>query len=105
MFLKKRDSNNCCKLQFEVYLWHQKWLKMFNYDNRNKKAVTKKIIEQLKQTNNIIISEQSAGRIEYLIKQRQFCIDSIDVDGNEVETGRPVQLHLDIKKFSYNICQ
>jgi uncharacterized protein YlxP (DUF503 family) len=78
---------------------------MFKYDNKNKKAVTKKIIEQLKQTNNILISEQSAGRIEYLIKQRQIFIDSIEVDGTEVQTGRPVQLHLDIKKFSHSLSQ
>ena len=78
---------------------------MFKYDNRNKKAVTKKIIEQLKQTNNIIISEQSAGRIEYLIMQRQFYIDSVEVEGNEVATGKPIQLHLDLKKFSNNISQ
>jgi hypothetical protein len=72
---------------------------MFKYDNRNKKAVINKIIDRLKQSKNIIISEQSAGRIEYLIKQRQLLIDSIEVSGKEVSSGKPLLLLLNISSL------
>jgi hypothetical protein len=69
---------------------------MFKYNNREKNASVKKIMEKLKQTHNIIISEQSAGRIEYLIRQRQFLIDSVEVAGKEATSGKPIQLLLNI---------
>jgi len=72
---------------------------MFKYDNRAKNAISHKIIEKLKQTHHIIISQQSAGRIEYLIKQRQLLVDSVEVSGKEVGSERSLQLILDLKSL------
>ena len=76
---------------------------MFKYDNQYKKNFTKKIIDQLKQTERIIISEQSAGKIEYMISQRQLMIDSIEIEGEELETGRPLLISLNINKLAQQI--
>jgi len=76
---------------------------MFKYNNQYKKNFTKKIIDQLKQTERIIISEQSAGKIEYMISQRQLMIDSIEIEGEELETGRPLLISLNINKLAQQI--
>ena len=76
---------------------------MFKYNNKYKKNFTKKIIDQLKQTERIIISEQSAGKIEYMISQRQLMIDSIEIEGEELETGRPLLISLNINKLAQQI--
>jgi hypothetical protein len=79
-----------------LYLTSQNKFIMFKYNNREKNASAKRIMEKLKQTYNIIISEQSAGRIEYLIRQRQFLIDSVEVAGKEASSGKPIQLLVNI---------
>ncbi len=72
---------------------------MFKYDNRIKNSTIHKIKEYLKRSDKFIISEQSATRIEYLIRQRQLLIDSVEVDGTEAGTGRPLRLLLNIKNL------
>ncbi|HPS45930.1 MAG TPA: hypothetical protein PKZ43_10335 [Bacteroidales bacterium] len=76
---------------------------MFKYDNQYKKKFTKKIIDELKKSERIIISEQSAGKIEYMISQRQIMIDSIEIEGEELETGRPLLISLNINKLAQQI--
>ena len=76
---------------------------MFKYDNQYKKKFTKKIIDELKKSERIIISEQSAGKIEYMISQRQIMIDSIETEGEELETGRPLLISLNINKLAQQI--
>lgn len=76
---------------------------MFKYNNQYKKNFTKKIIDELKKSERIIISEQSAGKIEYMISQRQIMIDSIEIEGEELETGRPLLISLNINKLAQQI--
>ena len=78
---------------------------MFKYDNKIKNSTINKIKEYLNRSSKFIISEQSAARIEYLIKQRQLLIDSVEVDGTETVTGRPLRLILDIKNLVHAINQ
>jgi len=78
---------------------------MFKYDNKIKNSAILKIREHLKRSSKFIISEQSAARIEYLIKQRQLLIDSVEVEGTEAFTGRPLRLILDIRNLAHSINQ
>ena len=76
---------------------------MFKYNNTNKFKNIQRIIDSLKQQKGIIIGVQSAGRIEYLLSQRHFLINSVEISGQDVNTGRTVQLILNIQELAQNI--
>jgi len=73
---------------------------MFKYDNRIKNNNSKNIIEYLKQSRGILISSQSADRLAYLLNMRQVTIDSVEVSGQEINTGRQVETTINIKEIN-----
>jgi hypothetical protein len=73
---------------------------MFKYDNRYKNENIRKIIESLKNSRGVLIGTQSAGRIEYLLSQRHFFVDSVEISGKDINTGSTVQFLLNIRELA-----
>jgi hypothetical protein len=76
---------------------------MFKYDNKRKNDNAKNIIEYLKQSRGIIISSQAAQRLSYLLNMRHIVIDSVDVSGQEINTGQTVETTINIKEINLKV--
>lgn len=76
---------------------------MFKYDNKAKTQCGKNIIEFLKQSRGIVINTQAAERINYLLNMRHLLVDSIEVSGEEINSGRPLNILINIKEINENI--
>jgi hypothetical protein len=76
---------------------------MFKYDNTFKNINIRKIIESIKKSQGIIIGAQSAGRIDYLMNQRHFLVDSVEISGIDINTGRSIQILLNIREFAQKL--
>ena len=65
---------------------------MFIRNDNYKKQIIQSIADYFKQARGIQVSRQSAERIEYLLSLRYLQVDSIEVSGTEINSGRSMNI-------------
>lgn len=60
---------------------------MFRYDFKKKNENIKKLVGLIRKTYNIEVPTSEAGKLAYLIGQRQFMVDSLEIVGLDIQTG------------------
>jgi hypothetical protein len=65
---------------------------MFIRNDNIKKLTIQRISDYFKKARGLQVSHQSAERIEYLLSLRYLQVDSIEVSGTEVNSGRSLNV-------------
>jgi rare lipoprotein A (peptidoglycan hydrolase) len=65
---------------------------MFIRNDNNKKLIILRIADYFKKARGIQVSNQSAERIEYILSLRYLQVDSIEISGTEVNSGRSLNV-------------
>ena len=75
---------------------------MFKYDFKKKSEGIKRVVDFLKKVHGVEVATSEAGKLAYLLSQRQLFVDSIEIIGQDVQTGFNRKLLLkvtDIRRY------
>jgi rare lipoprotein A (peptidoglycan hydrolase) len=65
---------------------------MFIRNDNNKKLIIQRIADYFQKSRGMQVSRQSAERIEYILSLRYLQVDSIEVSGTEVNSGKSLNV-------------
>ena len=65
---------------------------MFTRNDNFKKQNIQRIADYFKQARGIQVSKQSAERIEYILSLKYLQVDSIEISGTEINSGRSMNM-------------